>query len=88
MIAILDQGQHNVIARKPRYEFDGMPPRHIGVLHALQDMDRAACLDQAAEQQMFAAIFDEFAGDRIRLFAVCRGPQPNALSLDLAFGRL
>ncbi len=70
MITILDQRQHNVIAGEARHELDGMAPWYIRVLYALQDMHRAACFDQPTEQKMFAAFFNQSAGDRIGLFTI------------------
>ena len=69
-------------------QFDRVPPRHVGILHALQDVHRAAGLDQAAEQQMLAAILDQLVGDRIGPFAeYSDGRSQSALVLDLALHR-
>ena len=69
--------------RQPVRQREGVLPRHVGVLRALQDANRAADLDGAAEQQMLAAVLDQRAGDRIGL-AIFRRPHPDALGLDLA----
>ena len=61
-----------------------VPPRHVRILHALQDVHRAAGLDQPAEQQMLAAVLDQPLGDRIGRFGIFRRPHPGALVLDLA----
>jgi epoxyqueuosine reductase len=74
MITVLDQGQHHVVAGKTRHQFDRVPPRHVGVLHALQDMHRATRLDQPAQQQMLAAFVNELPGDRIRFRRIFRRP--------------
>ena len=58
VVAILDQGEHHVVASKARHQLDRMPPRHIGVLHALQDMHRTARFDEPTHQQMIAALFE------------------------------
>src|SRR5665213_730227 len=64
----------------------GVPPRHVEVLHALQNMHGAASLDQAAKQKMPAAVgifgraLSDYQGtDRGR-------PHPRAVLLDLAPG--
>src|SRR5215475_771751 len=56
MVAILDQREHDVVARDPRDELDRMLPGHVGVLDPLQDTHRAAGLDHAAEQKMVAPL--------------------------------
>ena len=61
---------------------EGVPPRHVGILRALQDAHRAADLDGAAEQQMVAALLDQRPRDRIGI-AIVRRPQPHPLGLDL-----
>src|SRR6516225_5111768 len=58
VIAVLDQRQHHVIAGKARDQRLGMLPRHIRILHALEDAHRAAGLDHPAQQQMIAAFLD------------------------------
>ena len=65
---------------KPRHQFDRVPPRHVGVLHALQDAHRASGLDQPAEQEMLAPLLDQPAGDRIGAFRILRRPQPGRRS--------
>ena len=55
MVAVLHHREHHVVVREPRGQLDRVLPRHVGVLHALQDAHRAAGLDQAAEQEMLAA---------------------------------
>ena len=82
MVAVLDHGQHHVVARQPVRQREGVPPRHVGVLRALQDANRATHIDGAAEQQMVAAFLDQRARDRIGR-AIGRRPQPHALGLDL-----
>ena len=83
MVAVLDQGEHDVVLRQAGGEVDGVLPRHVRVLHALQDADRAAGLDHAVEQQVTAPLLDQAAGDRVRLLAVLGRPLPGALRLDL-----
>ena len=50
MVAVLDQCQHDVVAGKPGHQFDRVPPRHVRILHALQNMHRATGFYQSAEQ--------------------------------------
>src|ERR1700730_8355716 len=84
MIAVLHQGQDDVVMGEPRHQLDGMPPRHIGVLDPLQDAYRAAGFDQSAEQEMAAPILDEAARDHMGLVGILRRPRPKARGFDLA----
>jgi len=84
MVAVLDQGEHDVVLGKPRHQLDRMVPRHVRVLHALQDADRAAGLDHAAEEEMVASLLDERPRDQVRLVRVVRRPRPHARLLKLA----
>ena len=43
---------HHIVARKAGCEVDRVAPRHIGVLHTLQDAHRAPGLDHRAEQEV------------------------------------
>src|SRR5580698_5856029 len=65
VIAILDHGQHHVFGGQPLRQRKRVPPRHIGILRALQDAYGTADLDGATEQQMVAALLDQRARDRI-----------------------
>ncbi len=67
VVAVLHQSEHDVVARKARGELDRVLPRHVRVLHALQDAHRTAGLDHAAEQEMLTALLDQAAGDEIGL---------------------
>src|ERR1700694_2959340 len=58
VIAVLDHGQHHVVNRQPLRQCERMSPWHVRILRALQDANRAAHLDGAAEQQMVAALLD------------------------------
>jgi hypothetical protein len=49
VIAIFDQRQHDIIAGKSGHQLNRMPPGHIGILHALQNVYRTAGLYQPAE---------------------------------------
>src|SRR5712672_3187481 len=82
VIAVLDHGQHHVIARQPMCQREGVLPRYVRVLRTLQDANRAPHTDGAAEQQLIATLLDQCACERIRL-AILRWPQPHALALDL-----
>src|SRR5262245_9035017 len=88
MIAVFNQGQHNIIAGKARHEFDGMSPGHVRILDSLQDMYRTVSLYQSAKQQVFATVLDQSARDWIRILAICRWPQPKSLLLDFVLCRL
>ena len=70
VIAILDQRQNYIVAGKTRNKFYGVPPRHIRIFDALQDMHRTARFYQTTEQQMPATILDQCARDRIGLLPV------------------
>ena len=70
VIAVLDQRQYDVVAGKARYKFNGVPPGHVRIFDTLQNLNRAARLEQPAEQQEFAAVLDQRARDRIRLFII------------------
>ena len=85
VIAVLDYRQHHVVHRQPMRQRERMPPWHIRVLRALQDANRAAHVDRAAEQQMVATLFDQLPRDRIRL-AIFGRPQPHTFGLDLLPG--
>src|SRR3954465_6369941 len=82
MVAILDHGEHHVVAGQPVRQREGMLPWHVRVLRALQDAHRAADLDCSAEQKVIAALLDQCARDRIGL-AILRWPEPHAFALDL-----
>jgi hypothetical protein len=84
MVAVLDQRQHHVIARKARGQFDGVLPWHIFIAHALQDANRAAGFDHAAHQEMIASLLDQRACDWIPAGIIDGRPQPRAGLHDLA----
>src|SRR5262249_54531790 len=48
VVAVLDEREHDIIAREVRGELDGMLPRHVGVLDPLEDAYRTAGFDHAA----------------------------------------
>ena len=61
-ITIVTTGTPMVI-EQIKHQLDRMVPRHVGILDALQDANRASGLDHAAEQQMRAPFLDQGAGD-------------------------
>src|ERR1043166_9882591 len=82
VIAVLDEREHNVLARDARAQFSRMLPWHVGILHALQDANRAAGLNHAAEQKMLPSLLNQPARDWIGPVAVGGRPLPGALLLD------
>ena len=81
MVTVLHQGEHDVVAGEARRELDGVLPRHIRVLHPLEDANRAAGLGQAIEKQVMAALLDQPAGYRVGFFAIPRRPLPGGSNL-------
>ena len=67
VIAILDQRQYDVIARKARRYFDRVLPGDVLIPHALEDANRATGLDHPAEQQVVAALLDQATRNEVRL---------------------
>ena len=64
MIAVLDQGEGDIVSGKMLNQPHGMGPGYVRVLHALQDVNRASGLDRRIEQEMAAPILDQPEGDR------------------------
>src|ERR1700716_2554238 len=85
MIAILDQGEHDVVLRQTGGEVDGVLPGHVRVLDPLKDADRATGFDHAVEQQVPAPFLDQLTGYRIRLFPIPGWSLPGTPVLDLLF---
>ena len=84
MVAVLDQREHDVIAREPGRQLDSVLPRHVWVLHPLQDADRAAGLDHGAKKKVVAAVLDQAAGNEVGLAGVCGRAGVGALLHDRA----
>src|SRR6185312_11158970 len=85
VIAVLDHGQHHIVARQPLRQREGVLPRHVRIPRALQNADWTPDLDGAAEYEMATAILDQGARDRVGL-AILRRPQPDAAGFDLLPG--
>ncbi len=73
MVAILDEGDGDIITRHALDQCHGMLPWHIRVLHALQDMHRAARLDDRIKQQILATILDQRPCDGIAYGIIAEG---------------
>src|SRR6187401_2401925 len=84
VVAVLDQGEHDIVLREARGQIDGVVPWDIWVLHTLQNAYRTPGLDHAAEQKVAAPLLDESSRDRIG-FAVLGGSRPDTLFLDFLF---
>jgi hypothetical protein len=50
MIAIFDQGEDDIVLCQSRDQLDCMTLRDVGIEHALQNADRTAGFDHAAQQ--------------------------------------
>ena len=88
MVAVGDHGQRHRIVQDMGDEPDGMGRRDIGVLPALQDGDRAAGLDDAAEEPVGGPVLDQGAGDAIGLAGIGAGLVDIAQIVQrLVFGR-
>ncbi len=59
-----------------------LTPRHILVLHALQNVDRAMAADRRLEQEMGAAFLNQIVRYRIWRNAIARWTQPDSLIFD------
>src|SRR5437879_1938067 len=59
MVAILDQGQDDVVAGEPRNQSGRELPRHAVVPGAMQDVHRTARLDQALAEEVSGAVLDQ-----------------------------
>ncbi len=84
MIAVLHQRQHDIVAGNARNQRHGMFPRHVLVLHTLQDAHRTAGFNQTAKQKMIAPVLDELARDEIGLVRIVRTDAPICRSLQAA----
>src|SRR5262249_3347215 len=56
VVAVLHQREHHIVAGKARGQLDRVLPRHIGILHPLENAHRTAGLDHVVEQEMGAAL--------------------------------
>src|SRR5262245_54553395 len=70
VVAVLDEREHDVVAREARGELYGVLPRNVGVLDPLEDAYRTAGLDHAAEKEMVAALLDQAARDQVGLVPI------------------
>ena len=65
------------------HQLGGVRPRHVGVLGALQDVHRAAGLDQPVAEEVGVAVLDQPARDRIGLVGIVAGLQEDAGGFQL-----
>jgi hypothetical protein len=66
VIAVLDERQYDIVARKSCREIDRMLPGHVLIHDALENTNRTTGLNHATEQQMVATLLDQAARYRIR----------------------
>src|SRR3954470_8101200 len=84
VIAVLDHGEDDVVGRQAVRQCEGVLPRHVGILRALENSHRTAEIDGAAEHQVIAPLLDQVPRDRIgRAVAILGRPEPEAFGLDL-----
>ena len=64
-------------------EIEGVLPRHVGVLQAMDDVHGAAGVEGRGADEVPPAVLDQGAGDRVGAVAVARGAQEHARLLDV-----